>query len=46
MVGVLFSGIFFAWKISQVFRVTSSLSEDGLSRVYLVEGQLFFCLSR
>jgi SulP family sulfate permease len=42
MVGVLFSGIFFAWKISQVFRVTSSLSEDGLSRVYLVEGQLFF----
>jgi SulP family sulfate permease len=42
MVGVLFSGIFFAWKISQVFRVTSSLSEDGLSRIYLVEGQLFF----
>ena len=42
MVGVLFSGIFFAWKISQIFRTTSVLSEDGRSRTYLVEGQLFF----
>jgi SulP family sulfate permease len=41
-VGVLFSGIFFAWKIAQVFRVTSILSDDGLARTYLVEGQLFF----
>lgn len=41
-VGVLFSGIFFAWKISQIFRITSSLSEDGTCRTYLVEGQLFF----
>jgi sulfate permease, SulP family len=40
--GVLFSGIFFAWKISQLFRITSTLSDDGLARAYLVEGQLFF----
>lgn len=40
--GVLFSGIFFAWKIAQIFRITSVLSEDGLSRRYMVEGQLFF----
>ena len=41
-VGVLFSGIFFAWKISQVFRVTSTVSENGMHRTYLIEGQLFF----
>lgn len=45
LVGVLFSGIFFAWKISQIFRVTSTLSENGLKRTYLVEGQLFFASS-
>jgi sulfate permease, SulP family len=42
LVGVLLSGIFFAWKISQVFRVTSVLSEDGRERVYTVAGQIFF----
>ncbi len=41
-VGVLLSGIFFAWKIAQLFRVTSTLSEDGRMRTYVVEGQLFF----
>jgi SulP family sulfate permease len=45
LVGVLFSGIFFAWKISQIFRVTSLLSEDERERTYLVEGQLFFASS-
>jgi SulP family sulfate permease len=44
-VGVLFSGIFFAWKISQIFRVTSSSTEDGTARTYIVEGQLFFASS-
>lgn len=39
-VGVLLSGIFFAWKVAQIFRVTSSL-EDGV-RTYRIEGQLFF----
>jgi len=42
LVGVLLSGIFFAWKIAQLFRITSSLSDDGRARTYLVEGQLFF----
>ena len=42
LVGVLLSGIFFAWKIAQVFRVTSTLSTDNMARTYVVEGQLFF----
>ncbi|WP_332702711.1 SulP family inorganic anion transporter [Devosia sp.] len=41
-VGVLLSGIFFAWKVSQIFRVTSVLTADGKERDYLIEGQLFF----
>ncbi|MGV8856428.1 MAG: SulP family inorganic anion transporter [Devosia sp.] len=41
-VGVLLSGIFFAWKVAQIFRVTSVLTEDGRERDYLVQGQLFF----
>jgi sulfate permease, SulP family len=40
--GVLLSGIFFAWKISKIFRVTSTLSDDGRERVYTVAGQIFF----
>jgi len=42
---VLLSGLFFAWKIAQIFRVTSTLSEDGRERVYVVEGQIFFASS-
>ncbi|MBB4124503.1 SulP family inorganic anion transporter [Martelella radicis] len=42
LVGVLLSGIFFAWKIAQLFGVRSELSEDGTQRTYHVEGQLFF----
>lgn len=42
LIGVLLSAIFFAWKIAQIFRVTSTLSEDGRSRTYIVEGQVFF----
>ena len=42
LVGVLLSGIFFAWKVAQIFRVTSTLTEDGAERTYLVEGQVFF----
>ncbi|WP_375262153.1 SulP family inorganic anion transporter [Palleronia sp.] len=45
LVGVLLSGLFFAAKISQLFGVTSSLSEDGRVRTYNVEGQLFFASS-
>lgn len=42
LVGVLLSGIFFAWKIAQIFRVTSILSDDETARTYVVEGQVFF----
>ncbi|SFW99365.1 sulfate permease, SulP family [Paracoccus pantotrophus] len=42
LIGVLLSGIFFAAKIAQLFRVTSALSPDGRSRTYRVEGQLFY----
>ncbi len=40
LAGVLLSGVFFAWKIAHLFRVTSTL-EDGV-RIYRLEGQLFF----
>ena len=42
LVGVLLSGIFFAGKIAQLFRVHSTLSTDGRCRTYVVEGQLFY----
>ena len=42
LVGVLFSGIFFAWKIARVFKVTSELCDNKTCRTYSVEGQLFF----
>ncbi|MEO0392203.1 MAG: SulP family inorganic anion transporter [Pseudomonadota bacterium] len=42
LIGVLLSGLFFAWKIAQIMRVTSTLSEDGKARTYVVEGQVFF----
>ncbi len=45
LVGVLLSGIFFAWKIAQLFSVTSELSVDGRQRTYTVHGQLFFASS-
>uniref|UniRef100_UPI0035DBFA2B SulP family inorganic anion transporter n=1 Tax=Pseudochrobactrum lubricantis TaxID=558172 RepID=UPI0035DBFA2B len=42
LVGVLLSAVFFAWKISQIFRITSVLSASGAHRTYTVEGQVFF----
>ncbi|MEZ5753625.1 MAG: SulP family inorganic anion transporter [Paracoccaceae bacterium] len=42
LVGVLLSGIFFAGKIAQLFKVTSGISKDGRLRTYVVEGQLFY----
>jgi SulP family sulfate permease len=42
LVGVMLSGVFFASKIAQIFRVRSELSPDGRRRVYRVEGQVFF----
>ncbi|NBT40036.1 MAG: SulP family inorganic anion transporter [Alphaproteobacteria bacterium] len=45
LVGVLLSGIFFAWKISQLFHVKSEITPDGLHRTYTIVGQLFFASS-
>ncbi len=42
LVGVLLSGIFFAWKISQIFQVDSTISDDGRLRTYRVHGPVFF----
>jgi sulfate permease, SulP family len=42
LVGVMLSGIFFAAKIAQLFRIRTTLSEDGRTRTYIVEGQLFY----
>ena len=44
-IGVLLSGLFFAWRISRAFSVTSSLSDDGNTRTYSVDGQLFYASS-
>ncbi|MEX0404738.1 SulP family inorganic anion transporter [Aquibium sp. LZ166] len=45
LVGVLLSGLFFASKVAQIFRVTSSVSADDKERAYVVEGQVFFASS-
>jgi len=42
LVGVLLSGIFFAWKVGSILQVTSSTADDGNRRTYLVSGQVFF----
>ncbi|MCX5515878.1 sodium-independent anion transporter [Kaistia algarum] len=42
IVGVLLSGVFFAGKVSKLSRVSSGLSEDGRTRTYWVDGQVFF----
>ncbi|MGH6761601.1 MAG: SulP family inorganic anion transporter [Phyllobacterium sp.] len=42
LIGVLLSAVFFSWKISQIFRITSALSLDGSQRTYTVQGQIFF----
>ena len=42
LVGVLLSGLFFASKVAQIFHVSSTLSNDGTERAYVVTGQIFF----
>jgi len=42
LIGVLLSGVFFAGKVARLSRVSSSLSDDGRLRTYMVEGQVFF----
>jgi len=42
LVGVLLSGVFFAWKVARDLRVEVSVSDDGEERRYEVSGQVFF----
>ncbi|MCC6716294.1 MAG: SulP family inorganic anion transporter [Acetobacteraceae bacterium] len=42
LVGVLLSGMFFAWKVAKLFSVSSTASADGTARTYQVVGQVFF----
>ena len=42
LVGVLLSALFFAQKVGQIFRVTSTIDDEGRHRTYVVEGQVFF----
>ena len=42
LVGVLLSGLFFAHKVRGLFTASSVLSEDGSTRIYRYEGQVFF----
>ncbi len=40
--GVLLSALFFAFKVSQLLSITSTLDPSGEERTYHVRGQLFF----
>jgi SulP family sulfate permease len=42
LAGVILSGLFFASKVKRIFTVGSELSADGLTRRYIVSGQVFF----
>jgi sulfate permease, SulP family len=42
LVGVLLSGFFFASKVGQILRVTSSSQQEGRNRTYMIHGQVFF----
>ncbi|MFC3123828.1 SulP family inorganic anion transporter [Pseudoroseomonas globiformis] len=41
-VGVLLSGVFFAFKVMRLMDVQSRLDEAGITRTYRVRGQVFF----
>src|SRR5690606_36114749 len=41
LLGVLLSGLFFASKVAQIFRVTSTLSPAGRGRSCVGDGQVF-----
>jgi SulP family sulfate permease len=41
-VGVLLSGVFFAFKVTQMMQVTSTYDEATDIRTYIVSGQVFF----
>ena len=41
-VGVLLNGLFFAFQVSSMLDVSSTISGDGTTRTYIVKGQIFF----
>ncbi|MEZ7136500.1 SulP family inorganic anion transporter [Komagataeibacter sp. SM21] len=41
-VGVLLNGLFFAFQVSSMLDVSSTISGDGTTRTYVVKGQIFF----
>ncbi|WP_102324317.1 SulP family inorganic anion transporter [Komagataeibacter saccharivorans] len=41
-VGVLLNGLFFAFQVSSMLDVSSTISGDGTTRSYVVKGQIFF----
>ncbi|EMD81609.1 SulP family inorganic anion transporter [Pacificimonas flava] len=45
LAGVILSGLFFASKVRRLFTVASELSADGRTRIYRIEGQVFFASS-
>jgi SulP family sulfate permease len=45
LAGVILSGLFFASKVKRIFTVESELSADGMTRRYMVSGQVFFASS-
>lgn len=45
LVGVILSAVFFAWKVGQLFQITSEESEGGRKRTYTIRGQVFFASS-
>ncbi|MFN7101041.1 MAG: SulP family inorganic anion transporter [Pseudorhizobium sp.] len=45
LAGVILSGLFFASKVKRIFTVESEASADGLTRRYMVSGQVFFASS-
>lgn len=50
LVGVLLSGLFFGWKVAQLYGASSTLTEDtdaagavvGMTRVYRIQGEIFY----
>ncbi|MBE7728216.1 SulP family inorganic anion transporter [Komagataeibacter sp. FXV3] len=44
-VGVLLNGLFFAFQVSSMLSVSNTLSADGQTRTYIVNGQVFFASS-
>lgn len=44
-VGVLLNGLFFAFQVSSMLSVSNTLSADGQTRTYVVNGQVFFASS-